>query len=106
MRVRHYSPRTEEVYSYWIKEYILFHGKRRPSDMGEQEIAAFSYAPRRQTKRGCFYPNPSTQRVAPALPPRPEAAGRVAQRYRAREEAVEVAGRFHTRRGAGGAQRS
>jgi hypothetical protein len=25
----------------WIKQYIIFHGKRHPSDMGEREIAEF-----------------------------------------------------------------
>lgn len=41
MRVRHYSLRTEEVYTYWIREYIIFHGKRHPGETGEQEITAF-----------------------------------------------------------------
>lgn len=41
LRARHYSRRTEEVYLYWMKKYILFHGKRRPAEMGETEINAF-----------------------------------------------------------------
>lgn len=41
MRTRHYSPRTEEAYCRWIRQFILFHGRRHPSDMGEREIAAF-----------------------------------------------------------------
>ena len=41
LRVRHYSLRTEESYLQWIKRFILFHGKRHPTEMGEQEITAF-----------------------------------------------------------------
>lgn len=41
LRVRHYSLRTEESYAQWIKRFILFHDKRHPLDMGEQEITAF-----------------------------------------------------------------
>mgnify|MGYP000585232142 CR=1 FL=1 len=32
LRVRHYSPRTEESYVQWAKRYILFHGTRHPRD--------------------------------------------------------------------------
>ncbi len=41
LRVRHMSLRTEKAYSHWIRQYILFHGKRHPSEMGEVEINAF-----------------------------------------------------------------
>lgn len=41
IRVRHYSLRTEASYIQWIKRFILFHNKRHPRDMGEQEITAF-----------------------------------------------------------------
>lgn len=41
LRVRHYSIRTEESYVDWIKRFILFHDKRHPAEMGEQEISAF-----------------------------------------------------------------
>ena len=41
MRLHHYSLRTEESYVQWIKRFILFHGKRHPAEMGEQEITAF-----------------------------------------------------------------
>lgn len=41
IRVRHYSLRTEASYLQWIKRFILFHNKRHPRDMGEQEITAF-----------------------------------------------------------------
>jgi hypothetical protein len=34
MRFKQYSPRTEEVYWFWIRKFILFHGKRHPRDMG------------------------------------------------------------------------
>src|SRR5262245_59402611 len=41
IRMRHYSIRTEEAYVGWIKRYILFHGKRHPLEMGEEEITRF-----------------------------------------------------------------
>ena len=41
IRMRHYSLRTEEAYVHWIKRFILFHGKRHPREMGEQEVSHF-----------------------------------------------------------------
>ncbi len=41
LRVKHYSIRTEQTYSGWIKRYIYFHGKRHPKEMGAAEIEAF-----------------------------------------------------------------
>ncbi|MDH5387010.1 MAG: integron integrase [Gammaproteobacteria bacterium] len=40
-RVKHYSIRTEQRYSDWIRRFILFHDKRHPSEMGKLEIEAF-----------------------------------------------------------------
>jgi hypothetical protein len=37
IRAKHYSCRTEESYVNWI----LFHNRRHPLDMGEQEIGEF-----------------------------------------------------------------
>src|SRR5207245_10822970 len=33
--------RTEQAYIDWIKRFILFHGKRYPAEMGEEEVARF-----------------------------------------------------------------
>lgn len=41
IRTRHYSIRTEQAYLLWAKKFILFHGKRHPSEMGEGEVGAF-----------------------------------------------------------------
>lgn len=41
LRVKHYSIRTEQAYSGWIKRYIYFHGKRHPKEMGAAEIESF-----------------------------------------------------------------
>ena len=41
IRVKHYSIRTEDQYVFWIKRFILFHGKRHPRDMGAVEVEAF-----------------------------------------------------------------
>ena len=39
--VRHYSPRTAEVYVGWVKRFVLFHGRRHPDSMGQEEVRAF-----------------------------------------------------------------
>jgi len=41
LRSRHYSPRTERTYCAWIRRFILFHGRRHPAEMGEEEINVF-----------------------------------------------------------------
>ena len=41
VRARHYSRRTEQAYSGWVRSFILFHGKRHPKDMGASEVGAF-----------------------------------------------------------------
>ena len=41
IRTKHYSIRTEESYIRWIKQFILFHNKRHPKDMGAKEVNAF-----------------------------------------------------------------
>jgi len=40
-RARHYSHRTEKSYLYWIRQFILYHGKRHPAEMGASEVTAF-----------------------------------------------------------------
>lgn len=41
IRAKHYSIRTEEAYVNWIKRFILFHNKRHPGEMGEDEIGQY-----------------------------------------------------------------
>ncbi|HSL89792.1 MAG TPA: phage integrase N-terminal SAM-like domain-containing protein, partial [Ignavibacteriaceae bacterium] len=41
LRVKHYSPKTEEAYINWIKRFIYFHNKRHPKEMGSEEIREF-----------------------------------------------------------------
>jgi integron integrase len=41
IRARHYSIRTEEAYVAWVRRFILFHGKRHPKEMGQDEVNAF-----------------------------------------------------------------
>ncbi|MFQ5356485.1 MAG: phage integrase N-terminal SAM-like domain-containing protein [Mariprofundaceae bacterium] len=40
-RQKHYSPRTAQSYVFWVRQYILFHNKRHPREMGQQEIEAY-----------------------------------------------------------------
>ncbi len=41
LRLRHYSRRTEESYVSWIRRFILFHGKRHPSELCTAELDHF-----------------------------------------------------------------
>ncbi|MBS3963348.1 MAG: integron integrase [Methylomonas sp.] len=41
IRVKHYSIRTEQAYTDWIRRFILFHHKQHPSEMGAAEVEAF-----------------------------------------------------------------
>jgi integron integrase len=41
IRVKHYSLRTEQAYCDWIKRFIIFHGKRHPSELGAPAVEAF-----------------------------------------------------------------
>lgn len=41
IRFKHYSLSTENTYISWAKQFILFHGKRHPADLGAAEVEAF-----------------------------------------------------------------
>jgi integron integrase len=41
IRLKQYSYRTEKTYTHWVREYILFHNKRHPKEMGVAEINQF-----------------------------------------------------------------
>lgn len=41
LRTRHYTPRTEDTYAFWVRRYLHFHGMRHPTEMGAVEINAF-----------------------------------------------------------------
>src|SRR5437588_6649324 len=41
IRRKHYSIRTEQAYIDWIKRFIIYHGKRHPGEMAEEEVAEF-----------------------------------------------------------------
>jgi integron integrase len=41
IRRKHFSIRTEQTYTDWIRRFILFHGKRHPMEMAEGEITEF-----------------------------------------------------------------
>ena len=40
-RRRHFSPRTEDSYRYWIRQYIYFSDKRHPNTLGGAQVGAF-----------------------------------------------------------------
>ena len=41
IRLKGYSIRTEKTYVSWVKQFILFHDKRHPQEMGKPEIESF-----------------------------------------------------------------
>lgn len=41
IRIRHLSQKTERAYVSYIREYILFHDKKHPKDLGVDEIRAY-----------------------------------------------------------------
>ena len=41
IRFKHYSYQTEKAYVGWIKQFIFFHNKRHPIEMGKTEIEQF-----------------------------------------------------------------
>ncbi|MEY2503160.1 MAG: hypothetical protein QOI07_3494 [Verrucomicrobiota bacterium] len=41
IRSKHFSLRTEQAYTDWIRRFILFHRKRHPLEMGEVEVTEF-----------------------------------------------------------------
>jgi len=41
MITRRYAKRTIETYIYWVKKYILFHNKKHPSTLGDQDVEYF-----------------------------------------------------------------
>lgn len=41
IRYKHYSLSTERVYCQWVKQFILFHDKQHPKDLGEQDVVRF-----------------------------------------------------------------
>jgi len=51
IRLRGYSLRTEKTYIYWIKQFIYFHGKRHPCEMGAEEVKAFLHPPKQKARR-------------------------------------------------------
>lgn len=41
LRLRHFSPRTEEAYTRWTRRYARFHRLRHPRELGESDVPAF-----------------------------------------------------------------
>lgn len=41
LRAKHYSPRTEKSYVYWIGRYLRFHPGRHPRELAEEDVNSF-----------------------------------------------------------------
>ncbi|MGH7152199.1 MAG: integron integrase [Planctomycetota bacterium] len=64
MRLRHFSPRTEEAYLHWMRRYWEFHGRRNPADLGAAQVTAFLNA---LATRGRVAPSTQNQALAALL---------------------------------------
>ena len=42
MRFKQFSPRTEDPYWDWMRQFVVFHGKRHPREMGKAEVEEFN----------------------------------------------------------------
>jgi integron integrase len=41
IRARHYSSRTEKAYVGWVRRYVVFNGKRHPTELGAVDVGRF-----------------------------------------------------------------
>ncbi len=41
LRLKHYSPKTEESYLPWIRQYLRYHKLRHPRELGGKEVKDF-----------------------------------------------------------------
>lgn len=41
MRIRHMAYRTEQAYLRWIRQYVVFHQRRHPRELGVSEVELF-----------------------------------------------------------------
>ena len=41
IHIKQYSTKTEQAYINWIKQYILFHDKKHPAELGAQDLENF-----------------------------------------------------------------
>ena len=70
IRRKHYSIRTEQAYVDWIKRFIIYHDKRHPAEMAEDEVTKFLTHLARDR-----HVAPSTQNQARKSLPRPTRLG-------------------------------
>lgn len=65
MRTRHMACRTEQAYLRWIRQYVVFHQRRHPRELGAEDVERFlsylaverkvSAATRNQTLQGLLF---------------------------------------------------
>jgi integron integrase len=41
IEAKHYSPKTSQAYTRWIRRFIIYHDKRHPKDLGGPEVSKF-----------------------------------------------------------------
>lgn len=41
LRLRHFSPRTEEAYTAWVRRFVTFHHLAHPAHLGDADVARF-----------------------------------------------------------------
>ena len=64
LRLRHFSPRTEEVYMGWVRRFVRIHRLQHPAELGEAEVRVFLLHPADERQLG---PSSLNQAVAARL---------------------------------------
>ena len=93
IRIRHYSPRTEESYIHWIKRFIFFHNKRHPAEMAEAENRTVPFQLSYGFEGQWLYAEPGPECAAVPVSPRLGQRNRLCEWRGARQESSSVASR-------------
>jgi hypothetical protein len=96
IRIRHYSPKTEQSYVHWIKRFICFHNKRHPAEMSEKEIAQFLSSLASELHVSASTQNQALNAILFSLPRSVAEGDRLHQRGRSSEKTAQTSGGFDT----------
>jgi hypothetical protein len=95
IRRKHYSIRTEQAYVDWIKRFIIYHNKRHPAEMTEEQVAQFLTHLARNLNVAASTQNQALSALLFLYKEVLEAGNRVARESRAREKAGKTTGGSH-----------
>jgi hypothetical protein len=97
IRRKHFSIRTEQAYTDWIRRFILFHGKRHPREMSEAEVTAFLTHLSRERNVAASTQNQAFERAPFSLQGSAQAGNRLAGRSGAFQKTGSASRGFDSR---------